>query len=80
MHVPRVETAGRLLPDRYPVHLRELAALKSVGGNVGRVTRGAVALEVAGGELRRAGLRIAQEEVAGGVGLADRGAAAAIAG
>ena len=44
------------------------------------MTRGAVALEVAGGELRRAGLRIAQEEVAGGVGLADRGAAAAIAG
>ena len=80
MHVPRVETAGRLLPDRYPVHLRELAALKSVGGNVGRVTRGAVALEVAGGELRCTNHLVAEEIVPVSVGIANGSAAAAVAG
>ena len=80
VHVPRVEAAGRLLPHSYPVYLRELAALKSVGGDVGRVTRGAVALEVAGGELRSTSRRVAEEIVTVSVGSADGRAAAAVAG
>lgn len=80
VHVPRVKAAGRLLRKRYPVHLRELAALISVGGDVGRVTRGAVALEVAGSELRRTGRRVAEEIVPVSVGTADSRAAAAVAG
>ena len=80
VHVPRVEAAGRLLRERHPVHLRELAALKSVGGDVGRVTGGAVALEVAGSELRRTGRRVPREIVPVRVGTADGRAAAAVAG
>ena len=80
MYVPRVEAAGRLLSERHPVHLRELAALKSVRGDVGRVTRGAVALEVAGGELRCTNHLVAEEIVPVSVGIANGSAAAAVAG
>ena len=80
MHVPRVEAAGRLLRERHPVHLRELAALKSVGGNVGRVTRSTVALEVARSELRPSVCCVAEEVVIVSVGSADGRAAAAVAG
>ena len=78
MHVPRVETAGRLLPDRYPVHLRELAALEVGRGDIYRVALGMVALEVAGSELRRAGRRVAREIVSVRVCPADGCAATAV--
>ena len=80
VHVPHVKTAGRLLRERHPIHLRELAALKSVGGDVGRVTGGAVALEVAGGELRPSVRCVAEEIVPVRVGTANGRAAAAVAG
>ena len=80
VHVPRVEAAGRLLRERHPVHLRELAALKSVGGNIGSVTRSTVALEVARRELRRTGRSVPREISTICVYPADGRAATAVAG